>query len=73
VSVVLLGILSGVILLTLVAWFTTGGPIYATFGETGNIAGVAYLIVIAVVTVLVARSGFLARGVEREEHSGLNA
>ena len=65
-TVVLLGILSGLFLLTLVVWFTFGGPINATFGETGNIAGVAYLIVLAIVTVLVARSGLLARGFERE-------
>jgi len=61
VTVVLLSILSGVFLLTLVAWFTAGGPIYAAFGETGNIAGVAYLVFLALVTVLVARSGLLAR------------
>jgi hypothetical protein len=61
VTVVLLSILSGVFLLTLVAWFTAGGPIYATFGETGNIAGVAYLVFFALVTVLVSRSGLLAR------------
>jgi hypothetical protein len=59
-TVVLLGILSGVFLLTLVVWFTVGGPIYATFGETGNIAGVAYLVFLALVAVLVARSGLLA-------------
>jgi hypothetical protein len=60
-TVVLLGILSGVFLIALVVWFTVGGPIYATFGETGNIAGVAYLVFMALVTVLVARSGLLAR------------
>ena len=60
-TVVLLGILSGVFLITLVVWFTVGGPIYATFGETGNIAGVAYLVFLALVTVLVARSGLHAR------------
>lgn len=60
-TVVLLGILSGVFLITLVVWFTVGGPIYATFGETGNIAGIGYLVFFALVTVLVARSGFLAR------------
>ena len=61
VTVVLISILSGLILLTLVAWFTTGGPIYATFGETGNIAGVAYLVFLALVTVLVARLGLMTR------------
>jgi hypothetical protein len=66
VTVVLLSILSGLFLLTLVAWFTVGGPIYHAFGETGNIAGVAYLIFLAIVTVLVARSGLLARGVQRD-------
>jgi hypothetical protein len=60
-TVVLLGVLSGVFLITLVVWFTVGGPIYATFGETGDIAGVAYLVILALVTVLVARSGLLAR------------
>ncbi len=60
-SVVLLGVLSGAILITLVVWFTVGGPIYATFGETGDIAGVAYLVFFALVTVLVARLGLLAR------------
>jgi hypothetical protein len=64
VTVVLLGILSGVFLLALVAWFTAGGPIYAAFGETGNIAGVAYLVFFALVTVLVSRSGLLARKYE---------
>ena len=61
-TVVLLGILLGVFLLTLVVWFTAGGPPYAMFGETGNIAGVAYLVFFALVTVLVARLGLLARG-----------
>jgi hypothetical protein len=60
-TVVLLSVLSGVFLLALVAWFTVGGPIYATFGETGNIGGVVYLVFLALVTVLVARSGLLAR------------
>jgi hypothetical protein len=60
-TVVLLGILSGVFLLTLVVWFTVGGPIYATFGETGNIGGVVYLIFLALVTALVARSGLRVR------------
>jgi hypothetical protein len=60
-TVVLLGTLSGVLLITLVVWSTVGGPIYATFGETGDIAGVAYLVFLALVTVLVARSGLLAR------------
>jgi hypothetical protein len=64
VTVVLLGILSGVFLLSLVAWFTAGGPIYAAFGETGNIAGVAYLVFFALVTLLVSRSGLLARKYE---------
>jgi hypothetical protein len=66
VTILLLSILSGVFLLALVAWFTTGGPIYATFGETGNIGGVAYLFFLAIVTVLVTRSGLLARGVQRD-------
>jgi len=61
VTVVLLSILSGVFLLTLVAWFTAGGPIYATFGETGNIAGVTYLVVLALIAVLVARLGLVTR------------
>ena len=69
-TVVLLGILSGVILITLVFWFTVGGPIFATFGETGDIAGIAYLVFIALVTVLVARSGLLAR--KNESHQGQN-
>jgi hypothetical protein len=60
-TVLLLGTLSGVFLITIVVWFTVGGPIYATFGETGDIAGVAYLVFVALVTVLVARSGHLAR------------
>jgi len=60
-TVVLLGILSGVFFITLVVWFTVGGPIYATFGETGNIAGVAYLVFLALVTVLVARLGLVTR------------
>jgi hypothetical protein len=60
-TVVLLGVLSGVFLITLVVWFTVGGPIFATFGETGNIGGVAYVVFLALVTVLVARSGLLAR------------
>jgi hypothetical protein len=61
-TVVLLGILSGVFLITLVVWLTVGGPsAYPTFGETGNIAGIAYLVFFALVTVLVARSGLLAR------------
>jgi hypothetical protein len=72
VTIVLLSILSGVFLLALVAWFTAGGPMYATFGETGNIAGVAYLIFLAIVTVLVARSGLLARGVQRDVPSSLS-
>jgi hypothetical protein len=59
-TVKFLSILSGVFLLTLVVWFTAGGPLFATFGETGNIAGVAYLVFFALVTVLVARSGLLA-------------
>jgi hypothetical protein len=61
VTVVLLSILSGVFLLTLVAWFTAGGPMYAAFGETGNIAGVVYLVFFALVAVLVSRSGLLTR------------
>jgi hypothetical protein len=60
-TVVLLGLLSGVLLITLVVWSTVGGPIYATFGETGDIGGVVYLVFFALVTVLVARSGLLAR------------
>jgi hypothetical protein len=59
-TVVLLGVLSGVFLLTLVVWFTAGGPLYATFEETGNIAGVSYLVFLTLVTLLVARSGLLA-------------
>jgi hypothetical protein len=59
-TVVLLGVLSGVFLLTLVVWFTAGGPLWATFEETGNIAGVVYLVFLALVAVLVARSGLLA-------------
>jgi len=73
VTVVLLSILSGVFLLTLVAWFVAGGPIYTAFGETGNIAGVAYLIFLVIVTVLVARSGLLARGVQRDVRLNLNS
>jgi hypothetical protein len=60
-TVALLGTLSGVLLITLVVWFNVGGPIYATFGETGDIAGVAYLVFLALVTVLVARLGLIAR------------
>jgi hypothetical protein len=60
-TVVLLGTLSGVLLITLVVWSTVGGPIFATFGETGDIGGVVYLVFFALVTVLVARSGLLAR------------
>ncbi|HEY1761253.1 MAG TPA: hypothetical protein VGG17_01555, partial [Acidimicrobiales bacterium] len=60
-TAVLLGTLSGVLLITLVVWSTVGGPIYATFGETGDIGGVAYLVFLALATVLVARSGLLAR------------
>jgi hypothetical protein len=60
-TVVFLGTLSGVLLVTLVVWSTVGGPIYATFGETGDIGGVVYLIFFALVTVLVARSGLIAR------------
>jgi hypothetical protein len=59
--VVLLGTLCGVLLITLVVWSTVGGPIYATFGETGDIGGVAYLVLLALVAVLVARSGLIAR------------
>jgi hypothetical protein len=59
-TLVLLGSLSSVFLITLVVWLTAGGPIYATFGETGNIAGVAYLVFLALVAVLVARSGLRA-------------
>jgi hypothetical protein len=66
VTLVILSILSGVFLTALIAWFTAGGAIYAAFGETGNIAGVAYLIFVAIVTVLVGRSGLLARGVQRD-------
>jgi len=65
-TVVLLGILAGVFLIALVAWFIVGGPLYATFGETGNIAGVAYLFFLAIATVLVARSGVVACRVERK-------
>jgi hypothetical protein len=71
-TVVLLGILSGVFLITLVVWFTVGGPSGdATFGETGNIAGVAYLVFLALVTVLVARSGLLARKNEPRQQRNL--
>jgi len=69
-TVVLLGSLSGVFLSTLVIWFTFGGPIYATFGETGDIGGVAYLVFMALVIVLVARMGVLAR--RNEPHRGRN-
>ena len=70
VTVVLLSILSGVFLLTLVVWLTAGGPIYAAFGETGNIGGVAYLVFLVLVTVLVARSGLLARKNESRHAQG---
>lgn len=60
-TVVLLGTLSATLLVTLVVWSIVGGPIYATFGETGDIAGIAYLVFFALVTVLVARSGLIAR------------
>jgi hypothetical protein len=60
-AVVLLGTLCGVLLITLVMWSTVGGPIFATFGETGDIGGVVYLVFFALVTVLVTRSGLLAR------------
>lgn len=63
-TVLLLGILSGVFLITLVVWFTVGGPIYATFGETGYIGGVVYLVFLILVTALVARLGLLARPIE---------
>ncbi len=60
-TVVLLGTLCGVLLVTVVIWSTVGGPIFATFGETGDIGGVVYLVFFALVTVLVTRSGLLAR------------
>lgn len=60
-TVVLLGILSGVFILALVVWFTAGGPLYATFGETGDIGGVVYLVFLALVTAVVSRTGLLAR------------
>jgi hypothetical protein len=63
-AVVLFGALSGVLLVTFVLWFTVGGPIFATFGETGDIAGVSYLVFMALVTVLVARMGLLATRIE---------
>ncbi|MGC2168346.1 MAG: hypothetical protein WA580_04510 [Acidimicrobiales bacterium] len=63
-TVVLFGALSGVLLVTFVLWFTGGGPIFATFGETGDIAGVSYLVFMAIVTVLVGRMGLLARRIE---------
>lgn len=59
-TVVLLGTLCGVLLVTLVIWSTIGGPIFATFGETGDIGGVVYLVFFALVTVLVLRSGLIA-------------
>jgi hypothetical protein len=65
-TIVLLAALSSVFLVALVAWFIFGGPLYATFGETGNIAGVAYLALLAIVAVLVARSGLLTRRVQRK-------
>jgi hypothetical protein len=64
--VVLLGVLSGAIVITLVIWFTVGGPIYAAFGETGDIGGITYVVFLVLVAVLVARSGLLAR--KNESH-----
>jgi hypothetical protein len=63
-TVVLLGTLCGLLLVTLLVWSTVGGPIFATFGETGDIGGVIYLVFFALVTVLVLRSGLIARNNE---------
>jgi hypothetical protein len=61
-TVVLLGILSGVFIVTIVVWFTVGGPSdFPTFGFSGDIAGVAYLVFLALVSLFVARFGLLAR------------
>jgi hypothetical protein len=61
-TVVILGTLSAAFLITLVIWFSVDGPSnFPTFGETGNIGGVTYLVFMTLVTVLVARSGLLAR------------
>jgi hypothetical protein len=62
VTVVFFGFLSAVFLLTDLVWFTVGGPNgEPPFWTMNNAAGIAYLVFMALVIILVARMGLLAR------------
>jgi hypothetical protein len=61
--VMLLGVLTGVAVLTHVAWLAFGGPSYSpTFGFEGRTAGVIYIAFMAVVAVLIVRTQRALRG-----------
>jgi hypothetical protein len=64
--VVLLGALIGVFVLTYLVWLTAGGPMGTHyFVPEGSLAGVIYLVFLALIAVLIGRSGLLARRFER--------
>jgi hypothetical protein len=65
-TVALLGALIGVFVLTYLVWLTAGGPMGTHyFVPEGSLAGVIYLIFLALIAILIGRSGLLARRFER--------
>jgi hypothetical protein len=61
-TVILLGALIGVFVLTYLVWLTAGGPMgNHYFVPEGSLAGVIYLIFLALIAVLIGRSGLLAK------------
>jgi len=62
-TVMLLGMLTGVAVVTHVAWLAFGGPSdFPTFGFEGRTAGVIYIAFLAVVSVLIVRTQRALRG-----------
>jgi len=65
-TVTLLGALIGVFVLTYLVWLMAGGPMGTHyFVPEGSLAGVIYLIFLALIALLISRSGLLARRFER--------
>jgi hypothetical protein len=62
ITVTLLGTLTGVFLITYIAWLEFGGTSAdQTFAPEGTRAGVAYLVMFGLVVMLVGRTRWLAR------------
>ncbi len=68
-TVGLFGFLLAVFLLTDLVWFTVGGPNgEPPFWTMNNVAGAAYLVLMALVLILITRLGLLARRNEPRRH-----